>query len=343
MAQLFGTFAEFKQFVGGAINTSLELNSIAPIIEDTAIRHIVPYLSKDFYDSLVAAYVGSPTHAQTALLPFVRRALALLTIYEYAKVGGIQLGEAGMHRIETESRKAAFRYQEKQYSEYFLEKGYDAAEVCIKFLTDNIGTYPTWASSAEGLTHRNSLLRYATDFRRILQLQCDRYTFQCLRPIMSEVERFGVQYLLPKGFWTDFIAKHVANTLNSSEKMLLDMMLKSIAHRAVEEATKQHWITIKSGRVYIQEEFGEQSQVNRTMPGAQGSGLYVHHQIWSDRHTSDWVCYMYDNPTLFPLAFDVASGGTSIAADAFHINTTTEQEEANTAAIERNKRPIFRL
>lgn len=323
---------------------SLELSSIAPVIEDAAELHLSQFLSRTFYNQLVSDFTNSTlSPAQTALLPFVRRPCALLTMYEYAKIGGVQMGESGMHRTETESRKAAYRYQEKQYSEYMLEKGYDACEVLLRFLSDNATNYPTWRDSDEGAAHRAAILSYATDFRRLAQLQCDRYSFECLRPMIATVETFAVAKQLPKAFWNDFRAKHIANTLSTAEKTLRGMIQSAIVHRAIEEAQKMHWVTVKAGRVYVQEEFGEQSQVNRTMPTGIASGMYIHQQVWGDRRTWEWAGYMYDNPTAFPLVFDVASGGTNPDADAWHINSASEQEAASTAEAEAKNRPIYRF
>jgi hypothetical protein len=326
MAELFTSIAEVKAHVGGAISTSLELSSIEPVIYDTARRHIVPYLSGSEYAALVAAHAANTmTAAQTALLPFVRKPLALLTMYEYGKVGGIEFGEGGIHRNESETKKAAFRYQEKAYSEYALEKGYDALELMLKFLSDNAVTYTGWAATEEADAHRTPLLNYAGDFRRALQVNCDRYTFECLRPIVASVEAFGVRAMLPVAFWTHLVANHKAGTLTASEKELRARIRTAIGHRALQEAIALHWVQTRSGRISVVEEFGEQSQFNRTMPVSQPAGAAnLAQQVWADRHTAYWRQYICDHPAEFALVFDVASGGTNPAADAWHIPTTAE-------------------
>jgi hypothetical protein len=328
MAELFNTLGEVKAHVGGAISSSLELTSIEPVIYDTARRHIVPYLSVSEYAALVAAHAANTmTAAQAALLPFVRRPLALLTMYEYAKVGGIEFGEGGIHRNESDTKKAAYRYQEKQYSEYTLEKGYDAIETMLQFLSDNATTYTTWSASTEADTHRAPLLNYAAQFRRAANVGCDRYTFDCLRPIISNVEAFGVRALLPTAFWDHFAAAHKAGTLTTAEKELRARIQVAIAHRALQEAITQHWVQAKSGRIVVRDEFGEQNQFNLTSPSLQPAGASHYAQgVLSDRHTAWWKQFICDHLSDFELVFDVASGGTNTAADAWHIPTTDEAE-----------------
>jgi len=343
MAELFSTFANFKPFVGGRINTTIELDSIAPTIYDAARRHLVPWLGLEFYEEMVTAAAGTPNAAQTALLPYIRKPLALLTMYEYSKVGKIEFGETGLHRVETDTRKSAYRYQEKEYVESMLEHGYDALENMLLFLDREQATYTDWRDSEEGQAHLSTLLNYAGDFRRLTSHHCDRYTFEALRPIISDVEVWGAEKQVPAEFWEGFKARHLAGTLTVSEKQVRKYMRQAFAQRALEQATVLQWVQIKAGRIYVAEEYGEQSQVNRTMPASSGGSLYFAHGVWGDRHTQRWIDYIKANPSDFDTIFDVASGGTNTHTDAWHINTATEQDEANIASHEAKSRPVFQL
>ncbi len=98
MAELFGSnFSDFKFYTGGRLNTSIELKSIESTIYETARRHVVPFLSLSEYQALVTAAAAVPNAAQTALLPYVKRAVAVLTMYEWSKVGGVEMGDSGLH------------------------------------------------------------------------------------------------------------------------------------------------------------------------------------------------------------------------------------------------------
>lgn len=342
MAELFSTFADFKSFVGGRINTSIQLESLEPTIYDTARRHIVPWLGLEFYEAMVTAAAGdTPEAEETALFPYIKKPLALLTLYEYLKVGGVEVGESGIHRVESENRKSAFRYQEKLLSESVLEHGYDALEQMLLFLDREQSTYTDWRDSEEGQRHLSSLLNYAKDFRLLTSHQCDRYTFEALRPILADVEVWGAEKLLPAGFWDGFKSRYLDNDLSDAEKVVLKYMRNAFAHRALEQATSLQWVQIRSGRIYVVEEFGEQSQINRTMPTTGGGSLYFAHGVWSDRHTQRWIDYINANSGDFETVFDVASGGTNTDTDAWHINTDDEQTEADTAAAEAQSKGVF--
>lgn len=340
-AELFPTFADFKQYVGGRINQSIQLESLEPTIYETARRHITPWLTDALYNTLVGG--SGLTGAEEALLPYVRRPLALLTMYEYSKVAAIEVGESGMHRIESETRKSAYRYQERQYKEDALEKGYNALETMLKYLDANKANFATWAASDEGLVHRTPLLNYASDFRLLALPECDRYTFECIRPIISEVETFAIKKLLPATFWAGFITRHLAGTLTAAEKVLRQYMRQSIAHRSIQEAINLRWIRIDGGRIGVHEDFGDQRNTNITMPSTTGANLYVHHVTWSDRFNATWIEYIKANSASFSTVFDTDSGGSNADADAWHINTETEQEEADALLVEEKKKPIYRF
>lgn len=345
MAELFSTFAQFKAHVGGGISTSLELSSLAPVIADTAQRHLVPYLGADVYADLVDVWENNSANSQEEdLILKIQRPLALLTMYEYSKIGGIEFSEGGMHRNESDTRKSAYRYQEKQYSTYMLEKGYDALEEMLIFLEDHIGTYSDWAATEEAMAHLSPLLNYARDFRFLGNMQCDRYTFECLKPIIAEIESFGVQALLPQAFWTYYQGQHIDDDLTPEEVILRGRIRKAIVHKTLEEAQRQQWIQVLGGRVFLTEEFGEQSQVNKTSPTNSPAALHsIAHNVWADRHTSYWKKYICDNPEDFPLVFDEASGGDNTDADAWHINTDEENAAADVAETARLQKPVVWL
>lgn len=344
MAELFTSLSDFKSQVGGAISSTLELSSIEPVIYDAARRHLTPYLGVEIYENLAAAYAANTMNmAQQALLPKVRKPLAMLTMYEYVKIGGIEFGEGGIHRNESDKKKAAFRYQEKEYSRYMIEKGYEALELLLKFLADNTSTYDDWASSDEAAMHLQPLLNYAADFRRLLNVQIDRWTFECLRPLISEVETAAVQALMPADFYNDFKARHVAGTLTSAEQEVRTRIRKAIGHFALAEAILQQWVQHSHGRIIVSEELMEQTNVNRILPSTSNGFALTTQQIWGDRNTMYWKQYICENPSDFSTIFDVPSGGTNTDADAWHINTEEEQIIEDAAEAARKSEPVVWL
>lgn len=341
MAELFDSINDLKLYVGGRINQSITLASLDATIYETARRHCVPWLGSELYEELVNNSGLSPEKAALRLL--VKRALGPLVVYEYSKVGAVEFGESGIHRVETDTRKSAFRYQEREFKDDALTKGYNAIEEFLQYLDDHKSSFATWVASVEGNAHLSSLLNYARDFRLLALPECDRFTYESIRTIINEVQLFAVQPQLPSAFWSGFISRHQAGTLTSAEKQLRTYLRQSIAHRAITEAVRQRWIKVEGGRISVLEDFGEQRATNMTMPNSTGSGMYISHDISSDRYLAMAFKYIGDNPSSFATVFDVASGGSNTETDAWHINTDDEQAVANAKLDTTNALPIYRM
>lgn len=343
MAQLFSTFAQFKAQIGGAINTSVDLESLAPVIEDAARTHLVPFLGQSFYDALVAGIAGTPTVAQTALVPFVRKALAKLTMFEYLKTSNVQFGESGLHRIENENRKSAYRYQEREYSDYQLTSGYNDIETMLKFLSDNQAQYPTWVSTDEAQMHLNSLCNYAAQVRVTVQRQCDRFTFETLRPAMSAATEFGIKKLIPVALYNDLLTKYKASTLSTLEKNVVLMIRAAVFNTAISHAITEGWIKYDKGTIVVHELFGEQSSINKTSPQASLSMVVWQNEINALRYNELLNMYIRDNKASFLIAFDTASGGSNTSADAWHIDTAAEASAKADLQADNRKKGIVAL
>ena len=50
---LFNTITEFQDFVGGGANASLQLHSIAPVMDNAAQQYLLPWLGVTQWDRLV--------------------------------------------------------------------------------------------------------------------------------------------------------------------------------------------------------------------------------------------------------------------------------------------------
>lgn len=195
---LFTSITQFKEFVGGGVNVSLSLDSIAPTMYMAAQEHLLPWLGETTWADLVDAVENNTATAdELALLPYVRRPLALLTMYEYTKIGSVQFSEAGMFRTESEDMgmKSPYKYQENEYKNYMRRNGYEALELLLLFLDDRADTYTAWAAEVMP-GHRSLMINYARDFRAVYGKYVDRFTFEVIRPIIQDIETFAIRSTL---------------------------------------------------------------------------------------------------------------------------------------------------
>lgn len=269
-------------------------------MEEALRMHVLPWLSEAMYEELKAA-LAAPNAVQTALLPYVRKPLALLTMYEYTATAGIQVSDAGMLRMETADMKSAYKYQENSYREWCLQTGYNRLEDMVRFLNTNIADYPTWAAQPESDRCRELFLNYASDFRRIHSKSLTRYTFDVMRPVIEDVEDFAIRAALGESFYDELKAAILAQTESSAQKKVIDLVQRAVAHIATNEAVKQNVLKIEGDRLVKAEVLDPQGYYKKSPPGAADVDMKMHYEITTgDRHLSRLAKFLKDNQDDYP-------------------------------------------
>ncbi|MGL6148976.1 MAG: DUF6712 family protein, partial [Plesiomonas sp.] len=103
---IFIDIDDFKKYVGGGANKSLEIESIAPTIQDAFEQYLRPWLGDTLADEIL--HNATATALET-LMPHVKRPLAKLTMHKYSRIGAIQFSEGGMYRVETDNMRSAYK------------------------------------------------------------------------------------------------------------------------------------------------------------------------------------------------------------------------------------------
>lgn len=320
---IFTDIDHIKTFIGGAINVSIEMDSITPIIERTAHNHLLSQIGAPLWDDMVAVFGGSPTAEQTALFPYLQRPLAMLSFYEYSKIGAVQFSETGLHRMENDSYKSAYKYQENDYRSWMLMNGYEEIERLLIFLQTNKADYPLWAGTAFESRNTALVINYARDFRLATDKELSRYTFEILRSIIEDVEVFSMIPNMGEPQFDDIKSKIAAETVLSSEETeLLRLMQKAVANFAIEEAVKTQLVRLEGRNVVQSESLEPQSSEKKTTPGnAMASMKIRHHNEWANRHISNMNRYLEDNRVTFTLydtwktAIEAAEAAAAAAED----------------------------
>lgn len=300
---LFATISELKAVLGGAVNTSVELSSLTPAFHAAVYNHMVEWISEEFWDQFYTAYDGdSLTAEQTALLPYLRRPLAKLAMYEHQQIGTVQFNEAGLVRIETETHKTAYRYQEQAYAQFMLYQGYEDLERLLMYLETNKADFGAWALSEAYTRHRSLFITYAAEFRRAYGKQVSRYVFEIMRPVMADIEIFALLPMMGQLQLTDLKTKLLAGTASAAEQELHARIIKAIANYSMEESLKRNWVALEGNRV-VQGEL-DIMQANEAKRPADPVGFDVavrHNHEFANRHLSYVKQYLDDNLETFTL------------------------------------------
>jgi hypothetical protein len=264
-------------------------------------NHIRVWLGDAQWNALVAA-VDSPSTAQESLIEYVRTPLAMLTMYEYSKIGSVEFGEMGLHRTETEERKGAYKYQENEYREYMLRNGYEALEQLLDFLEENESDYALWQSSTGYDRNKSLYINTAAAFRDAYSFNIDRYTFESFRALMADVETFAILPVLGAEQHEALKTGIADKNLTNAQSALVNLVQKAVAHFTVELAAIRNWVTIKDNAL-VQNEILEPQGFTRegTAPGQAVSAMLSQNNVLANRHVSYIKKYLSDNIDSYPL------------------------------------------
>ncbi|MEL7122785.1 MAG: DUF6712 family protein [Bacteroidota bacterium] len=296
---LFTDISNFKSFIGGAANVSLELESIKPTIEETAYNHIIPFIGEELWDDALTKFdAGSSDTNHIKLLPYIQKPLAMLSLYEYSKIGNIMMGEGGMFRMESDSMKTPYKYQENQYREVHLFQGYEALERLQKFLDKNADTYPLYTGSDAYATRKALLINYATEFRKYYSFSINRYTFEQILSVIEDVQYFAILPTLGQ----EQFAKLLEGNLNAKEKELLELCRKAIVHFTIQESLVRMWVRLEGNRIVQNESSGDQAYQTKLNASLEATGLLAtKEQLKADRYIYSITEFLQNNLDQFEL------------------------------------------
>lgn len=296
---LFDTINELKQYVGGGANLSVELDSLEPALQRAKGR-LLTYIDAALFDDLVTNQ-ATPDAAQTALLPYVQRPLALLALYEYAHIGGIQFSESGMMRMETETMKSAYKYQETEYKDWMLRAGYQAIEDMLIFLQANANDYPLWDVGKDA--HNELLLNTAQLTRQYYSTNLDRWTWEHMRPAIADVEQFAIIDTIGQHQFDDLTLGRSQSDLTAAEQKVIKLLQKATAHLAIDEAVARNYVRLQGGNVVQMEQDKEHNgSASAKIAMPEGVNLKVNRaKSHGNRYLNQARMYLDDNTDAFPL------------------------------------------
>lgn len=302
---IYDSIADFKNYVGGGANLSISTASIEPIMRQAAQQHLVPWLGEAFWKEITDDF-PDPSAPYDDLLPYVQRALGFLTLHEYSKIAGIQLGENGMYRTENEMYKTPYKYQENSYRDYMLHNGYEALEELIKYLITNEADFATWTASSEYTERINTrFINHASEFRSVYSSYISRYTFEVMRPVMEDIEMAAIVPAMGQEQYDDLKAAILASTLNASQQILVRHIQKAIASFTVREAVHRLMVKLEGNNITVNERLGDQDYSKKNVPTLDRADILSRNsEIWANRYISRMVKYLDDNIDDYPLYSD---------------------------------------
>lgn len=284
---LFNTDEEFKAVIGAGINQSLGLQHLGPTMLIAFEAHLLQWIGNEQWGDLVDAVESqSFTPEQTALLPYLQRPLALLTMYEYTKIGELQVSASGFMRAETENMKGAYKNQINRYQEYMQTNGYAALESALEYMQTNKDNYPLWTADVRYQRNREAFINTAADFQLVYSANISRYVMETLRGVMLDVEEFALLPLLGQPFFEELKAAIAAESTTVAQVTVIKYIKKAVASFTVEEGIRRNLVQNKGIAIVVNEKLEPQGNIREGSPDSNKLQLALRH---NDEFGNRWI------------------------------------------------------
>ncbi|OCW94215.1 hypothetical protein A9168_08295 [Macellibacteroides sp. HH-ZS] len=197
--------AEFQQVVKGS--AALGFTTVAPMLRDAYDLFIRP-LIEELTDVIDTAYKeDNPTPLQSELIRLAQRANANLAMWYGFSELNMSLSSTGFTRIESDSSRSLYKYQERELRESYKEKGFNALDDLIFFFERNIADFPEFKQTKCYLESRTMLVPGASLVSEYLPINRSRLIFLRLKPHILFVEKTK----LPALIGVDVLSEIAAN------------------------------------------------------------------------------------------------------------------------------------
>lgn len=243
---LIRTIAEAKAALPRVLS-QLSNSAVLPDFAAAEIKYLVPLISFTQYDNINGKINADPvevlTDAETALLPFLRRLSAIYTYLDDLGTDNAKITDSGIRSTESTNMPRVFGWQFKELRNTLQSKAFDATEVLLRFLQENLADYPEWASSDEYASFNSFIIKTGTDFDAHYKLWQPLRTYYSLKNLIDEVQE---DFLKP-GIGEDLLQYFVeADMAADEERSILKMLKKAAAYKTIKKSTEHYNVRFDS-------------------------------------------------------------------------------------------------
>jgi hypothetical protein len=198
---LLSSITEIKTIL--PIGTGNDFNRLRPHLQNAETAYIKPLLGTNMYDELCEFYenypYAEPTEVQEItgeLLLKVQHAIIHLAYFAGFDFLNVSATDMGFSRIESQTSKSLFRYQEDNLRTYFKDSGFNMLDEILLFLEENISSFSEFELSDTYTVLKSAFIQTASVFHGIYFISNSRLTFLRLQPHIKFIEETVIRPLL---------------------------------------------------------------------------------------------------------------------------------------------------
>lgn len=239
--------------------SNISNSALLPDVQSAEIKYLVPLIGFSQYDIINGKINADPvetlTDAEAALLPYIRRVVAIYAYHDDLGTDNAKITDIGIRSTETANMPRVFGWQYKELKNTLQSKAFDATEVLLRFLNENITDYPAWSSSDEYKEFNSLIIKSGTDFDKHYKLWQPLRTYYSLKALIDEVQEDFLKPAIGKTLLQYFIA---AEGLTEDEVSLLKLLKKATVYKTIKKAAQHYSVRFDANGFTILSATGDQ-------------------------------------------------------------------------------------
>jgi hypothetical protein len=198
---------------------------------------IMPYISRDQWDALVAYYDDGNTPAEPnelldKLLAAARIALVHYAYYLYADDGDMNISDKGFTRFETADEKTPYATQMRRFKRARLRDAWNGIHEMLMLLNANKEEFEEWATSAEYVEMKLSLIWNVNQFSRYRKIEGMR-TLNAIGPSLRNIQEDIIKENIGEDLYLELLDECFEDDYSADNDKILPFIYKAIAHLSI--------------------------------------------------------------------------------------------------------------
>jgi hypothetical protein len=219
-----------------AIGKQLEYATAKPYIERAENEYIIPEIGQLAYNDIIAFIdsVGTP-EADATVLSKSEAAISNICLNLAFDVLAVHVSDTGIQRVESQTHKAAYQYQEVNLKNNLLDSGLEVLGKLLEYLEENKTTFTIWAGDTATYNRfKNLTVHTPALFSDVVDIKNSWSIFFRLRSIIKKIEDLCLQPVLGTAFLAEIKAEIVADTTTNAD--LIAIIRKAVVYLVLADA-----------------------------------------------------------------------------------------------------------
>jgi hypothetical protein len=228
------------------VASNFDFDVLKPFIEESERSYLIPFIGKAQFLELESAYLASIDEDEPVtlvekfqnLLHYCRRPVSALAMYLAAADLAVQVNQNGIRRLEDETSRTAYQYQETNWKSSKLKIGLGQIDDLGDWLDENLDDFPTYAGSVEYTANKEYFLFSAGKFSEHFNINRSRWTFNALKPFMKRIQNHEIKAAIGETKFNELLAEITTGETPGNADLMFKVR-EAVAHLAISKAVLQ--------------------------------------------------------------------------------------------------------